>query len=323
MVLANKVIMSTFNFKHAFLILSFQTFITATILIVCSRAGLISYRQLNSKDALKWLPVTITLVLMIYTGAMALQYTSIALFNIYKNMTLIMTAYGERLLLKGPVVTPMILLSFVFMVLSAVLAGWDEVVHASAKDKADIITSYIWIFANCVLTASFSLIMKSQISGIGFKDFDTVYYNQVLGFPILLICSLLFERDAFVELISRFLGRAGEGSDWNGLATAIFVSGITQFGIAYCSAWCLRVTSSTTLSMVGTLNKLPLSIVSMLIFQDNITIYRLEGVFLAILGGVLYGQARTTQARKQKRIAIVLPFDLGDVEKEGLIAFKS
>ncbi|KAJ3015334.1 UNVERIFIED_CONTAM: GDP-mannose transporter into the lumen of the Golgi [Siphonaria sp. JEL0065] len=241
-------------------------------------------------------------------------------------MTLILMAYGERIIFNGPPVTKLVLLSFAFMILSAVLAGWDDVMNSSLQEQKDLSASYFWMFSNCILTAVFSLTMKARISGIGFKDFDTVYFNQILGFPILLICSLLFERNGFVDLYSRFQGTSGDSAkrDWVGLIFAIFVSGIMQFGIAYCTAWCMRVTSSTTLSMVGTLNKLPLSIFGMIMFGDTITNHRLEGVLLALIGGMLYGQARKSQARasaQQQVLPVSAKYEA--VEKDRVLDFLS
>ncbi|KAI9338010.1 GDP-mannose transporter into the lumen of the Golgi [Obelidium mucronatum] len=318
MVLANKVIMSTFGFKHAFLLLAFQTLITLLVFLVLAYAGFIKHRQFNIEDATKWMPVTMSLVLMIYSGATALRFTSIALLNIFKNMSLILMAYSEWLLFDGFRVTNLILLSFAFMVASAVIAGWDDIVYA--PPTTNLAASYFWMFANCVSTAVFSLTMKSKIRGIGFKDFDTVYFNQIIACPVLFISSLIFERRAFSDLYSWYLGSADEG-EWNGLVLAIILSGVTQFGIAYCSAWCLRVTSSTTLSMAGTLNKLPLSIIGMILFEDALTTQRVEGVFLAVFGGVLYCRAKMfSEAPAQPKSDDIEKMRLMEMNEKGHIS---
>jgi GDP-mannose transporter len=55
-----------------------------------------------------------------------------------------------------------------------------------------------------------------------------------------------------------------------------------SFGISYGSSWCVRVTSSTTYSMVGALNKLPISIFGMLIFDDAVGAGQIAGVLLGM-----------------------------------------
>ncbi|KAJ3067195.1 GDP-mannose transporter into the lumen of the Golgi [Podochytrium sp. JEL0797] len=158
-------------------------------------------------------------------------------------MTLILIAYGERIFFSGPRVTGLILASFGLMVFSAVMAGWDDA--AESPTTALVGVSFFWMAANCLTTAMFSISMKSQIAQIGFKDFDTVYFNQLMILPILVVCSLIFEHGAFENLWWRH--QIGLVDEWNGLMCALLVSGVTQFAIAYSSAWCLRVTSSTTL----------------------------------------------------------------------------
>jgi GDP-mannose transporter len=67
--------------------------------------------------------VSMALVLMIYTGSKALQYMTIPLFTIFKNLTIIMIAFGERLYFNGSPVSSLMMIAFSFMVLSSVVAG--------------------------------------------------------------------------------------------------------------------------------------------------------------------------------------------------------
>lgn len=52
---------------------------------------------------------------------------------------------------------------------------------------------YFWMAINCLSSASFVLYMRKRIKLTNFKDFDTVYYNNLLSIPLLLIPSLLLE----------------------------------------------------------------------------------------------------------------------------------
>jgi GDP-mannose transporter len=61
--------------------------------------------------------------------------------------------------------------------------------------------------------------------------------------------------------------------------------------ISYASGWALRVTSSTTFSMAGALNKLPLSIFGMILFE-HVTSTKLVSVLLACAAGLAYTVCR-------------------------------
>lgn len=56
---------------------------------------------------------------MIYISTKSLQYRSVPVCTIFKNLTIIVIAYGEVLWFRGSV-TPLLLLSFGFIMLSSV-----------------------------------------------------------------------------------------------------------------------------------------------------------------------------------------------------------
>jgi GDP-mannose transporter len=119
---------------------------------------------------------------MIYTSTKALKFLSIPVYTIFKNLTIILIAYGEVLWFGGSV-TPMALFSFGLMVLSSVIAAWADIKHAleshgqlSAEATARIATlnaGYIWMLTNCLCTAAYVLGMRKRIKLTNFKDFDS------------------------------------------------------------------------------------------------------------------------------------------------------
>ncbi|KAJ1536320.1 GDP-mannose transporter into the lumen of the Golgi [Nowakowskiella sp. JEL0078] len=209
---------------------------------------------------------------MIYTGSKAIQYLSIPVFTIFKNLTIILIAYSELIYFNGTPVTRLIFSSFFMMVMSSVIAGWADLAQGKAmKESANTVgplVSYSWMLLNCFTSAFFALFMRSKIKEVGFKDFDTVFYNNLLSIPVLLGLSFVLEQHQFAEFqIKYFSGNPGD-SGFTALCVAVLVSGVSGFAISYGSTWCVRVTSSTTYSMVGALNKLPIAIAGMLFFED-------------------------------------------------------
>lgn len=77
--------------------------------------NLIKFKEFDSAEAKKWYPIVVFLVAMIYTGSKALQYLPIPVYTIFKNLTIILIAYGEVLWFGGRV-TSMIIVSFTLMV---------------------------------------------------------------------------------------------------------------------------------------------------------------------------------------------------------------
>lgn len=121
---------------------------------------------------------------MIYTSTKALKFLSIPVYTIFKNLTIILIAYGEVLWFGGSV-SSMALLSFGLMVLSSVVAAWADIKHAleshgtaqSAAASAQLATlnaGYLWMLVNCLSTAAYVLGMKKRIKVTNFKDFDSM-----------------------------------------------------------------------------------------------------------------------------------------------------
>ncbi|KAJ3283425.1 GDP-mannose transporter into the lumen of the Golgi [Borealophlyctis nickersoniae] len=308
MTVTNKLVLSSYDFRMNFLLLAIQSLVCVLMIQGFAKLGLVVHRPLNKPDAIKWFPVSLALVAMIYTGSKALQYLSIPLFTIFKNITIMVIAYLERYHLSGSPVTPMMLISFVLMVLSSFIGGWADLTSptpaASGVSNGYALTGYMWMFANCATTAFYAVAMKKKIGEVSFQDFDTVYFNNILSVPVLATLSLLLEHREISKLSYQYFPNLPSAAEnmaarqaFIGLAVAIAVSSVCSFAIGYSTSWCVRVTSSTTYSMVGSLNKLPIAVAGMLFFDDAVTFAGVLAVLIAFAAGILYSHAKSTLQR--------------------------
>lgn len=144
---------------------------------------------MNQKDASEWIKVTVSLVLMIYTGSKAIQYLPIPVFTIFKNLTIILIAYLERgnavafnlAFYSGSAITKPIFIAFMLMVLSSLIAGYTDIMHGHVVKQGSVspLEAYSWMVFNCLSTAALTLTMKSTMKKVNFKDYDTVYFNSI------------------------------------------------------------------------------------------------------------------------------------------------
>lgn len=114
MTVTNKYVVSGGDFNMVFLLLTIQSLVTVMFLQAFKFLNLIKYREVDSETAKKWYPIVVFLVAMIYTGSKALQYLPIPVYTIFKNLTIILIAYGEVLWFGGSV-TSMMMISFGLM----------------------------------------------------------------------------------------------------------------------------------------------------------------------------------------------------------------
>lgn len=95
---------------------------------------------------------------------------------------------------------------------------------------------------------------------------QAMLYNNLLSIPVIILCSLFLE-DWSPANIDRNFPPAIRSN----LVLAIVFSGLSSVFISYTSAWCVRITSSTTYSMVGALNKLPIALSGLVFFSAPVT----------------------------------------------------
>ncbi|KAF1971806.1 UDP-galactose transporter [Bimuria novae-zelandiae CBS 107.79] len=305
MTTTNKYVLSGVDFNLNFFLLAVQSIVCVAVISTLKASGTITYRDFNSDEAKKWFPISLLLIGMIYTSTWAIKFLSIPVYTIFKNLTIILIAYGEVLWFGGSV-TPMALGSFGLMVLSSVVAAWADIQHAltshgeaeASKDAVSTLnTGYLWMALNCFASAAYVLGMRKRIKLTSFKDFDTMYYNNLLTIPILLGASLLIEDWSSANLAKCFPPELR-----NRVIMVMVISGMCSVFISYTSAWCVRVTSSTTYSMVGALNKLPIAISGLVFFDAPVTFGSVSAIFIGFVSGIVYTIAKVRQSSKPKEV---------------------
>lgn len=227
--------------------------------------------------------------------------------SIFKNLTIILIAYGEVFMFSGHV-TPLTLASFALMVGSSVIAAWADISSAISNLGVDsntgaeiantthkiggVSVGYFWMALNCLCSAAYVLFMRKRIKVTGFKDWDSMFYNNLLSIPVLALFSLIFEDWGAESLALNF-----PASNRTILLSAIVFSGAAAVFISYSTAWCVRVCGSTTYSMVGALNKLPVAASGMLFFGDPASFGNVSAIGVGGLAGIVYAIAKTNQAK--------------------------
>lgn len=129
-----------------------------------------------------------------------------------------------------------------------------------------------------------------------------MYYNNLLSIPVLLLCSLFMENWSSANLALNF-----PPENRNYYIFVMIVSGLSSVFISYTSAWCVRITSSTTYSMVGALNKLPIAVSGLVFFDAPVTLASVSAIFVGFVSGIVYAVAKIWQGKGGAQQKSVLP----------------
>jgi GDP-mannose transporter len=122
-----------------------------------------------------------------------------------------------------------------------------------------------------------------------------MFYNNLLSIPILIVCSIVLENWSSVNIAKNF-----PPLERNNLIVAMIFSGLSTVFISYTSAWCVRVTSSTTYSMVGALNKLPIALSGLVFFDAPVTFPSVSAIGVGFVSGMVYALAKVKQSAQAK-----------------------
>lgn len=129
-----------------------------------------------------------------------------------------------------------------------------------------------------------------------------MYYNNLLSIPVLLVCSLFLENWSSANIAVNF----PPGMETK-VMTVMVISGLSSVFISYSSAWCVRVTSSTTYSMVGALNKLPIALSGLIFFDAPATLGSVSAIAIGFISGIVYAVAKMWQSKDKDAGKSMLP----------------
>lgn len=212
------------------------------------------------------------------------------MFTVFKNLTIIIVALGEERIF-GSRISGLMWISFGLMVLGSVVGGLNDLSFNAI--------GYFWMVLNSASNAAYLLYMKGTIKSVGFTDFDSVFYNNILSLPILFILSLIFED--WTSFTDRIFYENSISSNLK-LSLGIVLSGFAGFFISFTTAWCLRVSPSTTYSMVGALNKLPVALSGLIFFpleRQSVNLGYLLSIVIAFCAGLVYSYAQVLKKKQE------------------------
>ncbi|XP_061346862.1 GDP-mannose transporter GONST1-like [Gastrolobium bilobum] len=282
MILVNKFVLSSYDFNAGIFLMFYQNFISVIIVSTLSLLGLISTEPLTWRLIKVWLPVNVIFVGMLITSMFSLKYINVAMVTVLKNVTNVITALGEMYLFKkhhdSKVWTALFL-----MIISAITGGITDLsFHA---------TGYAWQILNCFLTASYSLTLQrvmdtaKQVTKSGnLNEFSMVLLNNTLSLPLGIFLIAVFNevdyllRTPLLRLPSLWL--------------VMTFSGFLGLAISFTSLWFLHQTGATTYSLVGSLNKIPLSLAGILLFKVPTSLQNSASILFGLLAGVFFARAK-------------------------------
>lgn len=270
MTFTNKMVLSVYDFRYPMFLLVYQHVFSVIFVQAAKFMGFITVEPLKWSVVQKWLPVNVLFVAMLLSGSYTLKFLSVPMVTIFKNFTTIMITMGDYLLFKHPL-SMGIMFSLSLMLFGSIVAALNDLEFTAL--------GYLWMIVNCVVSAAYVLYIRAAMKGTKLSEFGNVYYNNALSIPLLVPLMLING----LEGLSDF-------PYWSdpGFIMVAFFTGLSSVGISFASFWTVKTTSPTTYSVVGSLNKIPLTILGVLVFATRLNALGTISIIIGLTGGVVY-----------------------------------
>lgn len=250
-------------------------------MLLSKATGLIDFEDLSIKKVKYWLPLDLFFVAMLYTGTFSVKHLSVPMITVFKNVNNIAITSLDFLIYRNKVSRGTVI-SLCLMLVAAVLA--------SKEDAEFSVIGYTWTFFNCAATAIYVLYMPQAMEKTNLSPFGKVFYNNILSLPLLLVLDLVTERELYAIYSDNPLA-------WDvNLHILLFISGIFGFCLSLTAFRCMQVTSPTTYALVGSLNKIPLTVIGVALFNTLVTAAGFLYLSLSLLAAGIFAYSKAIAA---------------------------
>eukprot|EP01059_Diplonema_ambulator_P007445 TRINITY_DN1690_c1_g2_i1.p1 TRINITY_DN1690_c1_g2~~TRINITY_DN1690_c1_g2_i1.p1 ORF type:complete len:361 (+),score=79.91 TRINITY_DN1690_c1_g2_i1:681-1763(+) len=275
MILLNKLIIDVKGFTYPFVLVFFQNLSAVLVVILLRMLGFIDYPDLKEKLIKRWIPLVLLFVGMLITSLMALKSLSVPLQTLIKSLAIFVTAAGDGILF-GRVFNNLMIFSFFLLILGSLLGA--------LTDHYVTLPGLLWSFSNVACTSGYQLYMKGVLNDL--KDtmgkWGPVYYNNLLSLPPLFIF-VVWDMNSWVAKLKTL----DDATSVTYLTLMILISAVMTMS----SFWCMSATNPTTYGVIGGMNKIPLTLLGIWIFNHYPTTTSGIGMMSAIVGGLVYTRA--------------------------------
>uniref|UniRef100_A0A0E0QDE0 Sugar phosphate transporter domain-containing protein n=1 Tax=Oryza rufipogon TaxID=4529 RepID=A0A0E0QDE0_ORYRU len=192
-----------------------------------------------------------------------------------------------NIIFVGMLITSMFSLKYINVAMLTILKNVANVLTASGetyffKKQHD---RQVWISLTLMLTLRHVMDSAKQATKSGnLNELSMVLLNNILSVPLGIILVLGFNEVEY--LFETPLLRMP--MFW----IVITASGVLGLAISFTSMWFLHQSSATTYSLVGSLNKIPLSIAGILLFKVRTSMENSFSILFGLLAGVFFARAK-------------------------------
>lgn len=164
----------------------------------------------------------------------------------------------------------------ILIVLSALVTAINDIEFSSA--------GYVWSGLNVVANVAYLASLRIYLRDPDISPLDKTFHSSSLSIiPILPMAFIQGEVPGVIQALF---------SQTFNFKMAYFLSGFLTTGVCASAFWTITVSNGSTLSFVGGLNKIPIILLSLVMFDMDISAAGWVGVSLGVFAGIVFIRAK-------------------------------
>ena len=292
MVLVNKVLLSSYSFSCPVLLLLFQATVAVFAVVTLNALGVIRTDPISATIIRLWVPAILLFVLQLWSSFGSLKSLGVAMVTVLKNLTNLLTICGEYVVF-GRMYGIGVWSCLALMTISAISGAYTDLSFTRS--------GYMWQIGNCVFTASYSIYLRLVMDRVQFftgkklSESTMVLLNNGMSIPcLLLLAHMCGETTKIYEPL-----QLATITDL-GFQAAAIVSSFTGLALSYSSIWFLSSSTPTTYSIVGSLNKIPIALLGIIIFSAPTTWANMISISIGLFAGIVFVKAKASESQRKQ-----------------------
>ena len=289
MVLVNKALLSSYSFSCPVLLLLFQATVAVFAVVTLNALGVIRTDPISATIIRLWVPAILLFVLQLWSSFGSLKSLGVAMVTVLKNLTNLLTICGEYVVF-GRMYGIGVWSCLALMTLSAISGAYTDLSFTRS--------GYLWQIGNCLFTASYSIYLRLVMDRVQFftgkklSESTMVLLNNGMSIPCLFLLAhmcgettKIYEHATITDL---------------GFQAAAIVSSFTGLALSYSSIWFLSSSTPTTYSIVGSLNKIPIALLGIIIFSAPTTWANMISISIGLFAGIVFVKAKASESQRKQ-----------------------
>lgn len=271
----NKLVFSASGFHYPWFTLAFQNLISVFLILLgrsfrLTTAGRLS-RSLSGAIAV---PV-LCFVAFIFTNAQALRYLSLPVLTVWKSLGPLAVTLVEASIFKARFTRP-VYLSMVLIALSALVTARFDLQFSPV--------GYAWAAGNLAANVAYLVSLRVCLNNSPASSLDKTFHSNLLSLILIVPLSLLSKE--FPAVLDALSLRSPA------FKVAYGLSGALTTAVCASAFWTIQLTSGSTMSFIGGMNKIPIILISLIVFDDKVSVPAWIGVGLGVFAGIIFVRAK-------------------------------